>query len=161
MKISGEAKKPVIEDSDYINETVEKIVNEHTKEMDSFVESVHEDLRQDVSYTDEQLSEKILKLNVILYDVIGPNFAVDIRQEISGMKQKSEYAFARKTAEGTVADKDNQAFLATQDISVLNLIYKEANKLMKSKVDRASELLLSLKKILTFRIQQMGGTLDQ
>ena len=161
MKISGEAKKPVIEDSDYINETVEKIVNEHTKEMDSFVESVHEDLRQDVSYTDEQLSEKILKLNVILYGVIGANFAVDIRQEISGMKQKSDYAFARKTAEGTVADKDNEAFLATQDISVLNLIYKEANKLMKSKVDRASELLLSLKKILTFRIQQMGGTLDQ
>ncbi len=161
MNIDNDVKGAVIEDSRYIIDTVNKLVLPHTEELDNLVEDIHDNLRQDVTFTDEQLSQMILKLNTYLYRVIDPNLGIDIREEISHMKQKSDYALARQSAAGTVSDKDNEAWLATQDITVLNLIYKESNRLMKSKTDRASELLLSLKKVLTFRIQQMGGMADQ
>jgi len=161
MDIDGKVRESVTTDSKYVMDVVNALVEEHTDELDKMVERIHEDLRQDVTFTDEQLSKMVLEMNTLLYNIIDPNLGIDIREEISHMKQKSDYALARQTASGTVADKDNEAWLATQDISVLNLIYKESNKLMKSKLDRASELLLSLKKILTFRIQQMSGMSDQ
>jgi len=157
MQLNTEIKKVVIEDSNYILDAVNKIVSSSTAELDELMEKVHNLLRQDVSITDEQLSAMIMRLNTALYYLIGPNLGIDIKEEISKIKQKSDYALARQSSEGTVADRDNEAWLATQDITVLNLIYKESNKLMKQKIDRCSELLLSLKKIMSFRIQQMGG----
>lgn len=160
MEIKSEVRMSVVNDSNYIQQIVKDLVEKHTTEIDVLVENIHGRLKQDMTFTDEELSNMIIKLNTMLYQVIDSNLGIDIRSEISQMKQKSDYALARKTAEGTVADKDNEAWLATQDITVLNLIYREASKLMKSKIDKASELLLSLKKIATFRIQQMSGMSD-
>ena len=161
MTFDNDIKGAVIEDSRYVINTVNNLVLPETEELDKLVDDIHASIRKDVTFTDEQLSQMVLELNTYLYRMIEHNLSIDIREEISRMKQKSDYALARQGAGGTVADKDNEAWLATQDISVLNLIYREANKLMKSKTDRASELLLSLKKVLTFRIQQMGGMADQ
>lgn len=154
MQINIDMKNKLLEDSKLISTTVDKIVSSIVAPLDQEINKVQELLRQDVYIQEELMIKCMLQLNSILYDVIDKVAAIDIRHEIATMKQKSDFALARKCSEGTVTDKDNEAWLATQDINVLKLIYKQAGAILKLKVDRAYELLLTIKKVLSYRIEQ-------
>lgn len=154
MKIDDTVRKQVIEDSRYVEQVVASLVNPHLKAIDEIVSSIKSQLKQDVVLTDEQLANMIMVLSTELYDTSAARLATVIREEIAEIKLKSDYAFAKATAEGRVADKEWAAIEMTQDITILHLIYTQANKLAREKVDRANEVLLSLKKILSYRIEQ-------
>lgn len=160
MDFDRETKNQIVQDSMLIQETIGKIVSPITDVLDNLISYINQMLKSDTVLTEEMLMKIMLQLNTTLYSVVEVSAGVDIKQEIASMKQKSEYALARKTASGTVAEKDNEAWLATQNISVLKLMYKEANSVIKSKIERASDLQLSLKKILTYRIEQGGKKIE-
>lgn len=160
MDFDREIKNQIVQDSMLIQETIGKIVSPITDVLDNLISYINQMLKSDTVLTEEMLMKIMLQLNTALYSVVEVSAGVDIKQEIASMKQKSEYALARKTASGTVAEKDNEAWLATQNISVLKLMYKEANSVIKSKIERASDLQLSLKKILTYRIEQGGKKIE-
>lgn len=156
MDFDRDIKNQIVQDSTLIQDTVKKIVLPITDVLDNLISYINQMIKADTILTEEMLMKLMLQLNTTLYSVIDVATGVDIKQEIASMKQKSEYALARKSASGTVAEKDNEAWLATQNINVLKLMYKEANTVIKQKIERASDLQLSLKKILTYRIEQGG-----
>ena len=74
----------------------------------------------------------------------------------------SDDGIFKETITGTVADKDSLAELASQEEFIVSAAYNRAYKIMKSKVENAQELLASVKKVLSRRIQEaeltrMGG----
>ena len=79
--------------------------------------------------------------------------------DISRAIWKEMYHTKRTMLEsGTIADKDSQAELASQQEQLTNICYSRAYKIVKSKVENAQELLTSCKKVLSHRMQEMELT---
>jgi hypothetical protein len=96
-----------------------------------------------------------MNLSTYIYFAGGTCEYLGIRDDISKAVYKEMYHTARASqSSGTVADKDSLAELASQEEFIVSAAYNRAYKIMKSKVENAQELLASVKKVLSRRIQE-------
>ena len=72
--------------------------------------------------------------------------------------RKIPHDTTRDNSEGTVADKNTLAELASQQEYLTNVCYSRAYKMMKAKVEAAQELLQSIKKVLSHRCAELELT---
>lgn len=162
LDVNNEIRRHIVDDSVSIMEIVRSVTQPYTVDIDALMDWMSKRLGDDINITDEELATFLLKLTAELYRLVDPNLGIEIKEEVSKLRYKNEYAHARLTqSEGTVAERDNAAFLATQDSAVLQLIYREANHSIKARYDRASEMVMSIKRVMSYRVQQMGGVLEQ
>ena len=59
---------------------------------------------------------------------------------------------------GTVQDKNTLAELASQQEQLISICYTRAYRIVKAKVDSAQELLASIKKVISRRMQEQQLT---
>ena len=81
-----------------------------------------------------------------------------IKDDISKALYKEMYNTVRDSSDGTVADKNSLAELSSQQEYLTNVCYSRAYKIMKAKVENAQELLQSIKKVLSHRINEENLT---
>ena len=144
----------------YIEELVLGLVNEYCAELDNYIAYVDKLLYDDtIPITDKEIDDIILTLPVLLYSVSTFQESMGIREDIAKISENNKYNTALvNQSSGTVPTKQALAKLQTLDESMVTLIYQRATKTIKSKVEYATELLQSAKKVATRRIAELELT---
>lgn len=152
-----EIKHRVEENSKTIDEIVDGIIKPYCKDLDNYVSFIKDCLKDGENPpTTDELDDFCLNLSTYIYFAGGMTEHLGIRDDISKAIYKEIYHTARASQDkGTVADKDSLAELASQDEFIVSSSYTRAYKMMKAKVENAQELLGSVKKVLSRRIQEM------
>lgn len=136
-------------------EMADKIADEVCSDLNDYMAGIDEILTsQDTPVTDIQLDDFVLNLASILYFVSDAQENLGIKEDVSRAIQKEVYNRVREKAQGTVADKDTAAELQCQEEAITTIIYARAYKKVKLKVEAASEMINSVKKVMTRRIAE-------
>lgn len=153
-------KEDVENDADALEEIVGDIIRPYCKDLDKYVAFIKDCLKDGENPpTTDELDDFCLNLSTYIYFAGGICEQLGIRDDIAKAVYKEMYHTARASQDkGTVADKDSLAELASQSEFIVSSAYNRAYKTMKSKVDNAQELLSSVKKVLSHRMQEMELT---
>lgn len=146
----------VDKNSIYINDIVDDIVRKHCQPLDDLMEIISETLG-DASNppTDLELDQMALKLPTTMYFVGSAQEALGIKEDVSQAIKLDIFNRVRLETTGTVADKDTKAALASQQEFIVNAIYGRAYKKVRQRLEIASDMLSSVKKVITRRMYEM------
>lgn len=138
-------------------EIVNTIVQQYCQDLDDYMSIIDDKLLNSKSALPTSVIEEyILNLSSILYFVTSAQESLGIKEDVCKAIRKEAYNSARELASGTIADKDAAATLATQQEQLISDAYSRAYKKVKLRVDAGSEMLSSLKKVLTSRITEIS-----
>lgn len=140
-----------------IDDIVSSIISPYVSSLDKYVLFIKSCLKDGENPpTTEELEDFCLNLSTYIYFAGGMCERLGIRDDISKAVYKEMYHTARASQDkGTVADKDSLAELASQEEFIVSASYNRAYKMLKSKVENAQELLGSVKKVLSRRMQEV------
>ena len=143
-----------------IDDIVSSIISPYVSALDKYVDFIRECLKDGENPpTTDELDDFCLNLSTYIYFAGGMCEQLGIRDDIAKAVYKEMYHTKRsELSSGTVADKDSLAELASQSEAVASFTYARAYKTMKAKVENAQELLSSVKKVLSHRIQEQELT---
>lgn len=148
-------KESVDEKTKELQEIVENIVSEYSHELDDYMKMIDNALCSDKQPTTAMLEEMLLNLNSILYWVGNGLERATLKESIAKMVKEERYNKEYSDAVGTIGDKTAQAKLESMEEELTRQCFTNAVKLYQHKIDRASEMASSLKKIITHRISEM------
>lgn len=139
-----------------VREMVKKIVDEACKELDTYM-SIIEDILcdTDTPVSDRELEDFTLNLPSLLYLVSSRREELRIKEDVAKAVHKDVYNRVREKAQGTVADKDTAADLASQSEAITLIVLQRAGSTIKTREEAAWEMLNSVKKVLTRRVAEM------
>ena len=162
----NEIKLHIEDNSKQMDEIVNAIITPYVDELDKYVTHIDERLCQKENPpTDAELETFCLNLSTLIYFAGGMCEQLGLRSSIATAVYKEMYNTSRDSlVKGTIADKNALAELQSQQEQLVDIAYKSAYKIVKSKIDNAQELLSSCKKAISRRMQEqqltnlMGGT---
>ena len=142
--------------SDNLMEIVNGVIEPYCKDLDRYIQFIRECLKDGENPpTNDELDDFCMNLSTLIYFAGGMCEQLGIKDDISKSVYKEVYHSNRSgLSDGTVADKDSIAELASQTEQITNICYNRAYRIMKSKVENAQELLGSVKKVITRRCQE-------
>ena len=151
--------KSVETDFTELNEIIERILKPYSKSLDDYVRVITEALH-DINNppTTSDLDYYCMHLSTDIYWASSISEQLGIKDDISKALYKEMYNTVRDNSNGTVADKNTLAELSSQQEYLTNVCYNRAYRIMKAKVDSAQELLQSIKKVLSHRINEENLT---
>ena len=139
-----------------INEVVDSIVADYCKPLDDYMQVIDEILREGNEIADYELDDFALNLPSLIYFACSAQESLGVKEDVSKAIRSEVYNKVREKSQGTVADKDSVADLASQQETVVVIIYQRAYKKVKARIEAAYEMLNSVKKVMTRRIDQYG-----
>lgn len=156
----GSIKLHVEHNSKQMDEIVNDIIETYVKDLDDYVSHIDERLCQkDNPPTDAELETFCLNLSTLIYFAGGMCEQLGLRSSIATAVYKEMYNTSRDNlTTGTIADKNALAELQSQQEQLVDIAYKSAYKIVKSKVDNAQELLSSCKKAISRRMLEVELT---
>lgn len=141
--------------SDLVDEMVNKLVQQYCADLDAYMKQIDDILTtQETPVSDAQLDDFTLNLPSLLYFTSEAQEALGIKEDVSNAIRTDIYNRVREKAQGTVADKDTAAELATQAEMLVVIAYRRAYRKVKLRMEAAYEMLNSVKKVMTRRIAE-------
>ena len=139
---------------------VNDIIHPYVEDLDEYVDFIKKVLTDyEDPPTPAELDEFIMNLSVYIYYASSMQEHLGIKDDIARALYKETYHSARDNIEkGTVADKDSQAELLSQQEMIVSMIHKRAYAIVKAKVAAAQEILASVKKVISRRVAEMELT---
>ena len=146
--------------SSQIQEIVEGIIKPYCKDLDNYVDFIKSILADGENPpTSQELDDFCMNLSVYIYYASGMQEQLGIKDDIARAIYKEMYHSSRDSIDkGTVADKDSLAELASQQEYLVSVCYKRAYNIIKAKVSAAQEMLASVKKVISRRMQEVKIT---
>ena len=155
-KVNDEILEKIEDYSRSIDTHVGHIIDKYCAELDNYMRTVDESLRDEKSFTDEELDDIALNLSSLIYFTSVGCEDLGVRDDISKTIYKEAYNKARSNlTTGTVADKNVQAELNAIEEHVGNVVYNKAYKKLKAKVEASQDMLATVKKIMTRRVAEL------
>lgn len=142
--------------ADVVRDMVNSIVSELCKDLDEYmhvIDTILQDSNTPVS--DEELEDFTLNIPSLLYLVSSKREDLRIKEDVARAIHKDVYNRVREKAQGTVADKDTAADLAAQSEAITVIVLQRAGTTVKAKEDAAWEMLNSVKKVLSRRVEEL------
>jgi hypothetical protein len=154
--VNKELLDKIEENSAEIDQTVRDIIEKYSGELDDYMNFIRGILRNDEQPpTDAELDDFALNLSTMIYYTSVGAEQMGIRDDISSSAYKEAYNVARSLQKsGTVADKNTQAELDAMAEKVISIVYSKAYRILKAKVESAQEVLSSVKKIISRRMNE-------
>lgn len=149
-----------VEDNSHIvDDIVRDIIKPYIQDLDKYIGFIKECLKDGENPpTDYELEDFCMNLSTYIYFASGMCEQLGIRDDIAKAVYKETYNNARDTKSGTVQDKNMLAELDAQQEQLISVCYTRAYKIVKAKVESAQELLSSIKKVLSRRMQEIELT---
>lgn len=142
-----------------IQEVVENIVNKYCSSLDKIMKKIRGWLDDESNVlTDLELEDLMIRIPLFLYDVCSSQELVGLQSSIADQVHKEAYSEAFRVARGTIADKNSVADLNTRSEQLEKIIFDRAYKNIKLKIEMAVEMLASVKKVQSARMQQYDMT---
>lgn len=155
----------VDEDSKYFTSITDSVMRGYTNDLDVLMGQIKADIS---NLSIDQIETYVLELSNMLYFIGEKLEFVGIKEDISKAAYKEVYnkaylendieVIASDSGKKTKPTKDANIAVAEEKSkyeSVINSIYDRVYKLIKFKVDAGYELLSSLKKVLSRRMQEI------
>lgn len=160
IKKVNEIKLHVENNSDKVDEIVNGIIEHYCKDLDEYVKFIYEILQDGENPpTADELDDFCLNLSTRIYFAGGMCEQLGIRDDIAKAVYKEIYHTSRSSVDkGTIDDKNSLAELASQQEYIVSVCYTRAWKTMKSKIENAQEILQSIKKVISRRMQEQSLT---
>jgi broad specificity polyphosphatase/5'/3'-nucleotidase SurE len=154
--LSKELLDKVEENSAELDRTIADITDRYSGELDEYMNFIRGILRNDEQPpTDAELDDFALNLSTMIYFTSVGAEQMGIRDDISSSAYKEAYNMARNMqTSGTVADKNAQAELDAMAEKIISIVYSKSYKILKAKVEAAQEVLSSVKKIISRRMNE-------
>lgn len=153
----------------YFTDISDNLVKSYTSDMDTLMSDLYTDcIKNDAS--DKVLEKYLLELNNMLYFLGSKLETIGIKEDLSKLASKESYnnAYLRnrlKDAEQrnktTVAELTALAEDASKYETVLNSLYSRVYKQLKFKMDAGYDMVNSLRKIITKRMQDQSLSMYQ
>ena len=155
QKLSN-CKSKVEEDSAQLQAIVNDIVRPYIEDLDKYIEFVRNILKDGENPpTAQELDDCCMNISVFIYYASGMQEQLGIKDDISKALYREMYNTVRDNqTSGTVADKDSIAELQSQTEYLTSVLYKRAYSIVKAKVAAAQEILSSVKKVISRRMQE-------
>jgi hypothetical protein len=155
QKLSN-TKHKVEEDSAQLQAIVDDIVKPYVEDLDKYIAFVRDVLKDGENPpTAQELDDFCMNISVFIYYASGMQEQLGIKDDISKAIYREMYNTVRDNqTSGTVADKDTIAELSSQTEYLTSVLYKRAYSIVKAKVAAAQEILSSVKKVISRRIQE-------
>lgn len=142
-------------DSDYIFEIVNKIVKDCCENLDKYVEYVKDRMSDaNCELTNKELDDIIVTIPTLLYFVSVQQEKLGIKHDISKLNRNAVFNKEYLNAPGTAGAKKAQAESKVINDDIASIIFVRAYNTIKSKVDAATEILQSAKKVVSRRISE-------
>lgn len=154
--LSKELLDKIEQNSTELDKTIADITERYSGELDDYMQFIMGILRNDEQPpTDAELDDFALRLSTLIYFTSVGAEQMGIRDDLSHSAYKEAYNVARAVLKtGTVADKNTQAELDTMTERVVNIVYNKSYKILKAKVESAQEVLSSVKKVMSRRMNE-------
>lgn len=138
-------------------EMVTGIVDEICGDLDDYMRCI-DDVLKDTNnpVNDIELDDFIMNLTSLLYFVSDKQERLGVEEDVAKAVHREVFNRVREKAQGTVADKDTAADLASQNEAIVFIVKARAYKIIKSKVEMGFEMVNSLKKVMSRRIAELG-----
>jgi hypothetical protein len=144
--------------NDIIN-TVDNIATTYTKQLDECIEEVQDLIKNKDDLTIDQLNYYITVIPILLYDLHDKMQNLGVKGDAAKMQRKNQYNKAyQEQTNGTVAQKTSVAQDACQDEQMIEDIFSRVYKKCENKIEIATMLHGSLKKILNWRVSELEVT---
>lgn len=155
-----EIMEKVEKSSKQMDEIVDTIITPYIEDLDNYVSHIDERLCDKANPpADMELDKFCLNLSSLIYFAGSMSERLGIRDDIAKATYKEVYNTTRDNAEkGTIQDKNTLAELAAQQEQLISICYTRAYRIVKAKVDSAQELLASIKKVISRRMQDQQLT---
>jgi len=142
--------------SKLINNLTNKLVNDYCKGLDELVYSLDAIVKDfDHPPTNDMLDYYVVNLPIQLYFSGEAQENLGIKNDVAkAIKQEKYNEVYRALQKGTISDKTSQAELASQSEEITRIIYDRAYKIVKEKMEAASKLLDSVKKVISRRMSE-------
>ena len=152
----NEIRHKVEVDSDQLQKIVDEIIKPYVVDLDNYVDFVRSILKDGENPpTAQELDDFCLNLSVYIYYASGMQEQLGIKDDIARAVYKEMYHTYRDSIQkGTISDKDSLAELASQSEYITSVLYKRAYSQVKAKVAAAQEIMSSIKKIISRRMQE-------
>lgn len=147
--------RQINKNSDLIDGVVSRLVSNYCEPLDEYmlyVQGVVSDA--EVPPTDAELDQIALRLPVLLYFTGEGQESLGIKEDMAKSVRQELYSESYNRAVGTVGDKTAAAELATQDEALVMTAYQRAYKKIKLRMELASEMLQSVKKVMSRRMSE-------
>lgn len=145
--------------AEYFNNIASKIVSALTSDLDGLMTDLQQDAVQNEA-SDEILERYVLELSNMLYFMGTKLESMGIKDDLSKLAAKEVFNGAyldapvdEKGKKPTVAEITANAENASKYETIMNNIYSRAYRQIKFKIDAAYEMLATLRKVITKRMQ--------
>ena len=152
------------DNSKYFVDITNKVVYSYTNDLDMLIQSIKMTNDSDLEIDITTLDRYILSLSNLLYFVGNKLELVGVRADVAKAARQEVYNRAYLSNQLKDEDKKNKTTIAeniavaeeeSKYQGVIQNIYERVYKVIKFKVDAGYELLSSLKKILSRRMQEV------
>jgi len=156
MQKLSNCKHKVEEDAEQLQAIVDEIVKPYVEDLDKYIAFVKDILKDGENPpTAQELDDFCMNISVFIYYASGMQEQLGIKDDISKALYREMYNTIRDNqTSGTIADKDSIAELQSQTEYLTSVLYKRAYGIVKAKVAAAQEILSSVKKIISRRMQE-------
>lgn len=149
----------------YFEETLSGVVIAYTEHLDNLMKSVYEDIILVDSPSLDVIERYFLELTNAIYFMGDKLENLGVKDDMSKAQYKEIYNNAYLNNQIKDAEKKNKTTVAENQAvaegaaiyeGTVNSIYNRAYKIVKYKIDAASEMVKSLSKIITKRLGEMS-----
>ena len=142
--------------SKLINNLTNKLVADYCKGLDELVYSL-DIIVKDFKHppTNDMLDYYVVNLPIQLYFSGEAQENLGIKVDVAKAIKQEKYNEIYREVSGTIADKTAESELASQSEEITRIIYDRAYKIVKEKMEAASKLLDSVKKVMSRRMTEM------
>lgn len=143
----------------YFTQISDSLVEAYTQDMDNLMRCIKADT-VDTEPSDVVLEKYVLELSNLLYFMGQRLESVGVKEDLSKLAAKEVYNnsymdnLSRDGKKPTVAELNTMAENDSKYETVINTIYSRAYRQIKYKSDAAYEMLSSLRKIISKRMQE-------
>lgn len=153
--------------SKYFNDITDQVVEAYSKDLDSLIIEIQAEINNKNMPT-ETIEDFMLRLSSVIYFMGTKLEGVGIKEDVAkSMKQEiynkayleNDIEFINDAGKKVKPTKDANIAVAEEKSKyehIIYTIYDRTYKILRFKIDSASELLSSLKKVLNRRIQEIG-----
>lgn len=142
----------VQEDSEYVQNLVDRLVQDCCGTLDEYIQYVKTLLNSEVSNQD--LEDIVLTIPSLLYFVGEQQEQLGIRHDVAKSNRNILYNKIFMETAGTVGAKKSVAELQLVSEDIVTMVYDRAYGIIKTKVEFATEILQSAKKIISRRMSE-------
>lgn len=150
----------VSNNSKYLDDAVQRVVSQYSEPLDAIIKTIDSSLLDfNNPPTLSELEFYSMRLSSCMYFVGAGQEALGIREDVAKAIKLEKYNQCVSQTPGTIRDKESKADLDSQYETVTHSVYARAYRLIKQKMEAASELLASMKKVMNRQLleAQLSG----